>query len=308
MLLRKKHIRGTNRPSHSLMYGLRGIVSDVSDLNFFHTAVSSSRQMTGLRVTIIMPAHGINYRLRAFMIMINYITTKDCSFDYDTNCDWWNKIWRRILSGQVQLFDIVFLSHIVSQLLSMMNNIKFVLSFFVVVALLASLALRLYLTVLKSESDRRNATIPLDYFTEIFPMPSKKAMENVLGDGSGDYYDGPPPDFRPGRRWSFFRSETLDPLFFYDLEWDKPEKILIFPKQWYEDEELALAWNTIVAKQKKVRSVSLIKQFAVFGEYIFVRVYLKCFVVVVFFHPFRTTPAQIVDVAEHVTARPLFPQ
>lgn len=72
---------------------------------------------------------------------------------------------------------------------------------------------------------------------------------NLLGGGSGGPDDGNPPDFRPGR-WRMFPSVDFDPLFWYDLQWNRPETISLFPKHWHEDEELVFAWNMILAKQR----------------------------------------------------------
>ena len=109
--------------------------------------------------------------------------------------------------------------------------------------------------LLSSEIDRQNATATEDRFSKIFPMPFKKGAEMLFGGGLGVFDgpdDSPPPDFKP-RGWPYSFLESLDPLFWYDLQWDKPEEILLYPKHWYVDEDLALAWISIMAKQKMER-------------------------------------------------------
>ena len=79
----------------------------------------------------------------------------------------------------------------------------------------------------------------------------KDGGDNLLSGGGNGFDDGPPPDFRP-RGWPFFfLFETLDNLLLFDLEWKKPEDLYFFPKQWYEDQDLALTWNATMANQKR---------------------------------------------------------
>lgn len=171
---------------------------------------------------------------------------------------------------------------------------------------MASLALRFYFRVVKSERDRKNSTAQAHYSFNFFPTRSKK-VENILGDGGGFNDDGPPPDYRPGR-WLFFPTEALDVLFRYDLKWDKPEEIRLFPKNWYEDEQLALAWNAIVGKLKKERIAHEVRQFihtTFYNIFIFVCVYIRNIMPKYLLLLYRPTLEQTVDVTGHVIARPL---
>ena len=88
----------------------------------------------------------------------------------------------------------------------------------------------------------------------IFSSSFKGSFVNLVGGGGGSNNDGSPPHFRPGR-WQLFPWLDFDPLFWYDLQCNQPEKLLLFPKQWYEDEELAFAWSSILANQKKKQIV-----------------------------------------------------
>ena len=150
-----------------------------------------------------------------------------------------------------------------------LKNMKVV--FFLSVAVMACLALHVYFKFFKSKGFRKQALEQVSH-TSFIPAVSSSYLKkgsdgkNLIGGGSGFYDDRPSPDFRP-RGWPFFFSEAPDSLFWYDLQWEKPEEILLFPKQWYEDEELAFAWNAILAKQRgeksrdEVNDNVLIKQF-----------------------------------------------
>lgn len=81
----------------------------------------------------------------------------------------------------------------------------------------------------------------------------KNGRDKLLFGGGNGFDNRPPPDFRP-RGWPFFLLfETPDNLLLFDLGWEKPEDLYFFFKhaQWYEDQDLALAWNTIMANQKR---------------------------------------------------------
>ena len=68
------------------------------------------------------------------------------------------------------------------------------------------------------------------------------------GGGSGGDDDKGPTNFRPGG-WNFFPFMESDSLLYYDLQWQPEENLMLFPKQWYEDEELVYAWNSIMVKE-----------------------------------------------------------
>lgn len=89
---------------------------------------------------------------------------------------------------------------------------------------------------------------------------SLRSLKTLFGGGSGGPDDEDPHDFRPGR-WHLFPTLDYDALFWYDLQWNVPKKVTLFPKTWYEDEELVFAWNSISAKyrgKKLAVEVSLI--------------------------------------------------
>lgn len=89
---------------------------------------------------------------------------------------------------------------------------------------------------------------------------SLSSLKTLFGGESGGPDDDNPHDFSPGR-WHLFPTMDYDALFWYDLQWNGPKTVSLFPKNWYEDEELVFAWNSISAKQrgKKVAAeVSLI--------------------------------------------------
>ena len=65
------------------------------------------------------------------------------------------------------------------------------------------------------------------------------------GGGSGGGDDDGPPFYTPGR-WNFLPFMDSNSLLFYDLQWQPKEKLMLFPKQWYEDEELVYTWNSIM--------------------------------------------------------------
>ena len=81
-------------------------------------------------------------------------------------------------------------------------------------------------------------------------VSSLSGLKTLYGGGSGGPDDENPHDFRPGR-WYLFPSMDYDALFWYDLQWNPPKKVSLFPKNWYEDEELVFAWNSISAKQRQ---------------------------------------------------------
>ena len=64
------------------------------------------------------------------------------------------------------------------------------------------------------------------------------------GGGGGDDDDGP-PFYTPGR-WNLLSFMDSNSLLFYDLQWKPKENLMLFPKQWYEDEELVYMWNSIM--------------------------------------------------------------
>lgn len=128
--------------------------------------------------------------------------------------------------------------------------------FSVFVATLAALAVHFHHKVVLSNSEKKNYTVedPADYKSTIFSITFKGSFVNLVGGGGGSNNDESPPDFRLGR-WQLFPWLDFDPLFWYDLQWNQPQKFLLFPKQWYEDEELAFAWSSILANQKKKQIV-----------------------------------------------------
>ena len=89
---------------------------------------------------------------------------------------------------------------------------------------------------------------------------SLSSLKTLFGGGSGGPDDDNPHDFRPGR-WRLFPTLDYDALFWYDLQWNGPEKVSLLLKNWYEDEELVFAWNSISSKhrgKKLTAEVSLI--------------------------------------------------
>ena len=80
-------------------------------------------------------------------------------------------------------------------------------------------------------------------------VSSLTSLRTLFGGGSGGPDDENPHDFRPGR-WHLFPTMDYDALFWYDLQWTVPKKVSLFPKNWYEDEELVFAWNSISAKHR----------------------------------------------------------
>ena len=62
--------------------------------------------------------------------------------------------------------------------------------------------------------------------------------------GGGDDDDGP-TFYTPGR-WNLLPFMDSNSLLFYDLQWQPKENLMLFPKQWYEDEELVYTWNSIM--------------------------------------------------------------
>lgn len=65
------------------------------------------------------------------------------------------------------------------------------------------------------------------------------------GGGSGGDDDNGPPFYTPGR-WNFLPFMDSISLLFYDLQWQPKENLILFLKQWYEDEELVYTWNSIM--------------------------------------------------------------
>lgn len=65
------------------------------------------------------------------------------------------------------------------------------------------------------------------------------------GGGSGGDDDEGPPFYTPGR-WNLLPFIDSDSLLFYDLQWQPKENLMLFPKQWYEDEELVYTWNSVM--------------------------------------------------------------
>ena len=64
------------------------------------------------------------------------------------------------------------------------------------------------------------------------------------GGSGGDDVEGP-PFYTPGR-WNLLPFIDSDSHLFYDLQWQPKENLMLFPKQWYEDEELVYTWNSIM--------------------------------------------------------------
>ena len=104
--------------------------------------------------------------------------------------------------------------------------------FSVFVATLAALAVLFHNKVVLTNSEKKNYTVedPADYESAIFSITSKGNFLNLVGGGGGggSNNDGSPPDFRPGR-WQLFPWPDFDPLFWYDLQWNQLEKLLLFP-------------------------------------------------------------------------------
>ena len=125
----------------------------------------------------------------------------------------------------------------------------------ILVAALATLASHFHhRVVLSNGATQKNDTG--DSLLNMLPISVqilRKGVTNLIAGGSGGNNDGPPPDYRPGR-WQLFPSFDFDPLLWYDLQWDQEEQFSLFPKQWYEDEELVYAWNSISGgwKEKQI--------------------------------------------------------
>lgn len=133
---------------------------------------------------------------------------------------------------------------------SMSNNMVCVVS--VLLATLAALAIHFHHEFVLNTGETKNYTVSWPDVLKMFPIDVDRGFKNLVGGGSGGKNDGYPPDYRPGR-WQLFPSLEFDPLFWYDLQWNQPDKMLLFPKQWYEDEELAFAWMSIIGNQKKTQ-------------------------------------------------------
>ena len=71
------------------------------------------------------------------------------------------------------------------------------------------------------------------------------------GGGSGGDDDGGPPFYAPGR-WNILPFMYSDSLLFYDLQWKPEENLMLFPKQWHEDEEVVYTWNSIMGKENDI--------------------------------------------------------
>ena len=97
-------------------------------------------------------------------------------------------------------------------------------------ATLAALAVLFHNKVVLTNSEKKNYTVEdqADYESPIFSVTSKGNFLNLVGGGGGgSNNDGSPPDFRPGR-WQLYPWPDFDPLFWYDLQWNQPEKLFLF--------------------------------------------------------------------------------
>ena len=86
----------------------------------------------------------------------------------------------------------------------------------------------------------------LRVFKSLSPLEYGYIFRNFYGGGGsgGDDDDGP-PFYTPGR-WNLLPFMDSNRLLFYDLQWQPKENLMLFPKQWYEDEELVYTWNSIM--------------------------------------------------------------
>ena len=87
----------------------------------------------------------------------------------------------------------------------------------------------------------------LRVFKSLSSLEYGDIFRSFYGGGSGGDDDHGPPFYTPGR-WNLLPFMDSNSLLFYDLHWQPKENLMLFPKQWYEDEdeELVYTWNSIM--------------------------------------------------------------
>lgn len=72
-----------------------------------------------------------------------------------------------------------------------------------------------------------------------FKSLSSLEYEDIFGSFYG------PPFYTTGR-WNLLSFMDSNNLLVYDFQWEPKENLMLFPKQWYEDEELVYTWSSIL--------------------------------------------------------------
>ena len=102
--------------------------------------------------------------------------------------------------------------------------------------------------------------------SKAFTVPSPLKTEDIFrrfyggGGGGGEHDEGGHDTlFRPGG-FNIFPYVVSDDLLHYDLQWQPGEKLILSPKQWHEDEELAFAWHSIMARKNSISPVEIVSR------------------------------------------------